>query len=81
MMTRQSMTLSEVCDVLKPARVVTVNLSKSHINLLKGEGILKFLFNEIDEQKKIHTGALSSKFADLFRLRFRDRRDKSSIVQ
>ena len=69
--------LSEVCVVLKPARVVTVNLSKSHIKLFEGEGILKFSFNEIDEQKKNHTGSLASKFADSLRLRFGDRSDKS----
>ena len=70
-------TLSEVCDVLEPARVATVNLSKAHINLLEGEGILKFLINEIDEQKRIHSGSLATKFADALRMRFGDRRDKS----
>lgn len=64
-------TLSEICDVLKPARVARVNLSKANINLLEGEGILKFLINEIGEQKKNHTGSLATKFADALRLKLR----------
>jgi hAT family C-terminal dimerisation region len=68
--------LQEIRDVLEPARIATENLSKSSINVLEGEGILKFLLNEIEEQKSKRSGYLAINFKEALHLRLDARRDK-----
>ena len=57
--------LSEIVDVLEPARVATIYLSNSSINLLTGEGILKFLIKEVNGIKNREgSKELVKKFSD-----------------
>jgi hypothetical protein len=45
----------ENVSVLEPARIATEHLSNQSINLLVGEGILKFLLEEVSSQKAQHS--------------------------
>jgi hypothetical protein len=54
----------EIVDVLEPARVATESLSSSNINLLIGEGIMKFLMTESQAVKTRHGSFLGQNFCD-----------------
>lgn len=69
--------MKEITDTLEPARVATENLSNASINLLVGEGILKFLVDEIDRQKEQQaSGALVENFRNALNTRLEQRRNK-----
>ena len=68
--------LATVCSILEPAKIATENLSKSDSNLLEGEATLKFLINEIEEQKHLTGGFLSNKFSETLLQRLESRRHK-----
>jgi hypothetical protein len=69
--------LQEICNVLEPVRVSTESLSKSDINLLEGEGILKFLVKEIEHAKANSPSRnLAKKFSAALTFRLQTRRDK-----
>lgn len=62
--------------MLDPAKVATEGLSASSINLLIGEGILKFLLLETKSAKDQHQNSfLAKNFFDSLEKRFQNRRD------
>lgn len=62
--------------MLDPAKVATEGLSGSNINLLIGEGILKFLLNECHEAKDRHRSSyLAEEVLKSFEKRFEERRN------
>lgn len=65
----------EITDVLEPARVATEELSVSSINLLVGEGVLKFLLSKSREAQTRHNSYLNENFITALEKRFEDRRD------
>ena len=55
--------LKTITEVLEPARIATEGLSNASLNLLVGEGILKFLVTEMDRLNlEFGSGSLSEKF-------------------
>lgn len=74
---RDTEVLTEIVDILEPARVATVDLSKSNINLIVGEAILMFLFKEVASLKEQHaTSSLIHTFSDALEDRIDERRHK-----
>lgn len=70
--------LEEVVNILDPARVATETLSDSKINLLVGEGILKFLMSETHAAKAEHPEShLAKNFLEALKNRFQQRRNSS----
>ncbi|CRL06075.1 CLUMA_CG019186, isoform A [Clunio marinus] len=63
--------MEEIIDVLEPARVATESLSRGSINILTGEGIIKFLLAET----KNKSSPLATEFYDILVQRINSRRN------
>lgn len=67
--------LTQIVEILEPAKVATENMSNSTINILAGEGIVKFLHSEIEKLIDDNPIAKSMAFRSILETRMKDRRD------
>ena len=77
-----TLVLNETVKILELARIATESLSRSTMNTLKGERIMKFLLNEIKRLKlenKIST--LVKSFSDAIEKRVENRRKNDQRCQ
>jgi hypothetical protein len=69
--------LKNLVDTLHPVRIATEQLSRQNINILTSEGILKFVFDELNEAQN----ELAQKLRDALLTKISDRRnDKLSTL-